>query len=67
MSPRNACIIANRVDPDKTRFLRISLIWVCNVCSDLSVQNIELENNDRPVDISKYVRVLHFSFERKSN
>ena len=37
MHPKNAQGIANSVDPDQTA---PSLIWVCTVCPDLSVQKL---------------------------
>ena len=36
MHPKGGDGIANSVDPDQTA-IRSSLIWVCTVCSDLSV------------------------------
>ena len=36
MHPKDAAEIANSVDPDQTA----PLIWVCTVCSDLSVQKL---------------------------
>ena len=37
MLPKDANEMANSVDPDQTAPLGSSLIWVCTVCSDLSV------------------------------
>ena len=39
MHPKDAAGIANSVDPDQTRS---SLIWVCTVCPDLSVQKLRI-------------------------
>ena len=41
MSPNNADGMANSVDPDQTAPLG-SLIWVCTVCSDLSVRKLRI-------------------------
>ena len=37
MSPNNADGMANSVDPDQS-----SLIWVCTICSGLSVQKLRI-------------------------
>ena len=34
--------IANSVDPDQTAPTRSSLIWVCTVCPDQSVQKLRI-------------------------
>ena len=41
INPKDVDGVANSVDPDQTAPFRGSLIWVCTVCSDLSVQNLE--------------------------
>ena len=42
MQPNDAGRIANTVDPDQTAPFRSSLIWVCTVCSDLSVAKFRI-------------------------
>ena len=41
-SPNDADGIANSVDPDQTAPLGLLLIWVCTVCSGISVRKLRI-------------------------
>ena len=63
MSPKDAGGRANSVDPDQTAPFGSSLIWVCTVCSNLSVPKYRIltviYNNG--IDILTYFDSLIYS------
>ena len=56
---KDAAGIANSEDPDQTAPFRSSLIWVCTVCPDLSVQKLQF--------IMVFTKFLSFSLVNSSH